>query len=105
MITPQERAVEAAIERIDHYDEGPPGTHAYCDSGDALADAKVVADAYLERDREYHALAGLVREIGERHGFHWEPDCSPRSMLAKLSGEIEILRRDRDMLLELRDER
>lgn len=51
-----------------------------------------------ERDYErtrYDNLERLVREIGERHGFHWEPDCSPRSMLAKLSNRIELLERDK----------
>lgn len=49
-----------------------------------------------ERDYErtrYDNLERLVREIGERHGFHWEPDCSSRSMLAKLSNRIELQQR------------
>lgn len=52
-----------------------------------------------ERDYErtrYDNLERLVREIGERHGFHWEPDCSPRSMLAKLSNRITLLERDKE---------
>jgi hypothetical protein len=36
-------------------------------------------------------LEGLIREIGERHGLTWEPDCSARSMLAKLSHRITLL--------------
>lgn len=49
-----------------------------------------------ERDYErtrYDNLSNLTREIGERHGFHWEPDCSPRTMLAKLSNRIVLQER------------
>lgn len=50
-----------------------------------------------ERDyerRRYDNLSALIRKMGESHGFHWEPDCSPRSMLAKLSNRITLLERD-----------
>lgn len=49
-----------------------------------------------ERDYErlrYDNLSDLIRTLGESHGFHWEPDCVPRSMLAKLSNRIELQQR------------
>lgn len=52
-----------------------------------------VKERDFERTR-YDNLSDLIRMIGERHGFHWEPDCSPRSMLAKLSNRITLLERD-----------
>jgi hypothetical protein len=38
-------------------------------------------------------LAALVRQIGERHGLSWEPDCSARSILAKIDNELVLAKR------------
>lgn len=53
----------------------------------------------LQSIRErYEALEALVRQIGERYGFNWDPDGSARSMLAKLGNEITLRRREVEQL-------
>jgi hypothetical protein len=90
--------VAGNIERcwITFSDSGRPQM-AFGSAEDAARD--VLADERASYAAEYvHAdlmqeLVDHVRRVGEHHGFSWEPDCSAKSMLAKLDNELLLARR------------
>jgi hypothetical protein len=55
----RDESVDDVIARVEFYSDGPPGTDAYCDSGEALTDAKRLAAEILRLsvEREHYRVA------------------------------------------------
>jgi hypothetical protein len=66
---PDPEPLNDVLTRVESYADNPPGTDAYCDSGDALTDAQRLASEILaltvEREHYRIALERIEREDHE----------------------------------------
>jgi hypothetical protein len=80
---PEPETLDDVLARVRHYADGPPGTDAYCDSGEALMDAGKLADAIttltVERDHFRIALERIEVEDHES-GPGWMSEIAAEAL-------------------------
>jgi hypothetical protein len=65
-----EESLDDVVARVKFYSDGPPGTDAYCDSGEALKDALTLAHEVfrLTVEREHYRIALERIEVEDHEG-------------------------------------
>jgi hypothetical protein len=63
-------SLDDVVARVKFYSDGPPGTDAYCDSGEALKDALTLAHEVfrLNVEREHYRIALERIEVEDHEG-------------------------------------